>query len=139
MRTTRYQSRDFGVLEIIISVAILAAFSVFVLKLFVSASTDEKKVKQLDLATNSAVTYIEQFKSSSSPYEICSTLGAAAPTSGSFKKTIFIDEGIQAVIEISEDSQNAAGSIYSMNIDMQKATGESVYKLNGLKYFGRVK
>jgi type II secretory pathway pseudopilin PulG len=139
MRTTRYQSRDFGVLEIIISVAILAAFSVFVLKLFVSASNDEKKMKQLDLATHSAVTYIEQFKSSSSPYEICSTLGAAAPTSGSFKKTVFIDEGIQAVIEISEDSQNAAGSIYTMNIDMQKSTGESVYKLNGLKYFERVK
>jgi hypothetical protein len=43
MRTIRYQSRDFGVFEIIISVAILAAFSVFVLKLFISASTDEKK------------------------------------------------------------------------------------------------
>lgn len=134
---SRYHIRNFGVLEIIISVAILAAFSVFVLKLFVGASDSEKKVQLLDRADYAAVTYIEQFKGSASPFAVCAKLGGVKESGGYYKNTVCVADGMNAVIEIKKDSDNAAGSLYVMNVVMKNnKDGKDIYQLSGYKFFG---
>jgi type II secretory pathway pseudopilin PulG len=133
---SRFHSRNFGVLEIIISVAILAAFSVFVLRLFVAASLDEKKSLELDRANYAAVTYIEQFKGSAAPFDICAALGTASAANGYYSNTVGVPGGIKAQIEIKKDSDNASGSLYRMSIDMKRSSdGSDILKLSDLKYF----
>jgi hypothetical protein len=133
---SRFQSRNFGVLEIIISVAILAAFSVFVLRLFVAASYDEKKSLELDRANYAAVTYIEQFKGSATPFDICGTLGADSGVNGYYKHAVAVSNDISAQIEIKKDSESVSGSLYIINIDMKRSSdGSDILKLSGLKYF----
>jgi type II secretory pathway pseudopilin PulG len=132
---TRFHGRNFGVLEIIVSVAILAAFSVFVLRLFVAASNDEKKMLELDRADYAAVSYIEQFKNSAAPFDMCGSLGRANPSGGDYDNTVALS-GIKARIEIKKDSENALGGLYTISVDMIRSSDSAdIYKLSGLKFF----
>ena len=132
---SHFHARNFGVLEIIVSVAILVAFSVFVLRLFVAVSSDEKKMKELDRANYTAVSYIEQFKAGASPFDLRSTLGGSA-SGGSYTRTVTVPGGIRARIEIKEDTRYAAGSLYVIRVDMEQSSdGSELLTLSGFKYF----
>lgn len=133
---SRFYDRNFGVLEIIVSVAILAAFSVFVLRLFVAASADEKKTLELDTADYTAVSYIERFENSTSPFELFSSPGKAVPASDSYRENVIISNDMSAFIVISKDSENSGGSTYKITVDIKKSTdGSDIYKLSDYKYF----
>jgi len=130
-----FHSRNFGVLEIIVSVAIFAAFSVFVLKLFVAGETSDKRMGELDRATMSAVSIVERFKGSGAPFEVCSSLGASAPESGSFSGTVGVSDSLNADVKIGRESSNAAGSLYRISVNVRDTRGQSVYDLSDLKFF----
>jgi type II secretory pathway pseudopilin PulG len=100
----KYQSKSFGVLEIVLSVAILAVFSVFVLQLFVTASQSSKKMRLLDNAQFQAVSIIENFKGSTSPIDFCKSEGIALNSSNDLKQSINISGEINALIKIKKQS-----------------------------------
>lgn len=132
----KYQSRSFGVLEIVLSVAILAVFSVFVLQLFVTASENSKKERLLGNAEFQAITIVEQFKGSKSPLEFCKNMGLNQETGNYTKQNINISNAINAEIEIKKDSETSAGMLYVININMLKSgSNESLIKLSDVKYF----
>lgn len=126
--------RNFGVLEIILSVAILAAFSVFVLKLFVLASNYEKNMRLLDKATYSAVTIIEQFKNGNEPFAINSHYGGTAKNDVYACSTQLSNE-LRADISIKKGNQNLAGGTYQIDVNIKNSSGKKIYELNGAKYF----
>lgn len=130
------RSRNFGVLEIIVSVALLAGFSVFILRLFVSASDKQKQAMLMDTAVQKAVTLVEEFKGDDKPYDLYTQLKLNPSVSGAQKVTEGMENGLQAVVEIKKDSENTAGSVYIVIVDIQQSkNSESVYKLSGTKYF----
>jgi type II secretory pathway pseudopilin PulG len=135
---SRFNVRNFGVLEIIMSVAILAAFSVFVLKLFVSASDRGRQARMLDSASFAASGYVEQFKAGAGPYSLMSLPGASAASSAPDDRTVTVAkaaDGLSAVIEIKREA--SPQGLYVINIDMRgSVSGKSVYKLSGCGYFG---
>lgn len=146
---TKINIRSFGVLEIILSIGIFAAFSVMVLRLFVTASDDEKKVGELDSANYAAVSYIEEFKSGETPFDIlseagCTALSAESPAGttpmvkapDSCSGDIVSGSGLTAHIEIQKDSENAGGELYKINVEMIRTSdGTEILSLSGLKYF----
>jgi hypothetical protein len=131
---SRFNVRNFGVLEIIMSVAILAVFSVFLLKLFVSASDCEKKTRLLDRADFTAASYVEQFKSGSGPYDIMTKLGIAQGSGDDRTGTVkSAAEGLTAVVRVTK--LGTGDGLYQITVDMRGTNGASVYKLSGLEYF----
>ncbi|MDR3551738.1 MAG: hypothetical protein P4L75_01310 [Clostridia bacterium] len=134
---SRFHSRDFGVLEIIVSVAILAAFSVFVLQLFVAASKDRQKMTALDSANYAAVSYIEQFRAGSTPFALCSKLGGA-PSGGSYDGTVEVPTaaGLSAHLTIAKTAANTGGSIYTLKVELKRSSdGAPVFSLSDAKFF----
>jgi type II secretory pathway pseudopilin PulG len=130
------RSRNFGVLEIIVSVALLAGFSVFILRLFVAASDKQKQAMLMDTGVQKAVTLVEEFKGDDKPYDLLTQLKLNPSVSGAQKVTEGMENGLQAVVEIKKDSENTAGSVYIVIVDIQQSkNSESVYKLSGTKYF----
>ena len=129
---SRFNVRNFGVLEIIMSVAILAVFSVFLLRLFVSASECEKKTRLLDRADFTAASYVEQFKGGSGPYDILTSLGikqdGGDDRTGTVKSAA---EGLNAAVEV----KKLDAGLYGITVDMRGGDGGSVYKLSGCQYF----
>ena len=133
----RLQSRSFGVLEIILSVAILSAFSVFVLRLFVAANNEEKTMLELDRANYAAVSYIEQFKSSSAPFAICSRLGTAGPSGDQYAAAVPVEGRLRAQIRIYKETSNDAGALYRMDVAVSDSGGTDVLQLSGVQFFAR--
>jgi type II secretory pathway pseudopilin PulG len=135
----KYQSRSFGVLEIVLSVAILAVFSVFVLQLFLSASNNSKKVKLTDNAQFQAISIVEKFKGSNSPLDFCKGMGLSQTAGDDIKQNINVSDNINAEIEIKKDSETDAGILYVINIDMRKiGSNESLVSLRDVKFFSKV-
>lgn len=133
----RFQSRSFGVLEIILSVAILSAFSVFVLRLFVAANAEEKKMLELDHANYAAASYIEQFKSSSAPFAICSRLGTAGPSGDQYSATVPVEGALHAQIRIYRETSNGAGALYRMDVAVSGSGGADVLQLSDVQFFAQ--
>lgn len=130
------RSRNFSVLEIILSVALLAGFSVFILRLFVLASDKQKDTLLMDTAVQQAVTLVEKFKGSDKPYDVYTQLRLDPSGTGAQKVKEGMAPSLQAVVEIKKDSENTAGSVYTIQVDIQQSkNSESVYKLSGTKYF----
>jgi hypothetical protein len=133
MHSPRDHTRSFGVLEIILSVAILAAFSVFVLRLFVSASDNESKMRLLDRADTAAVSYIEQFKGGSTPFALSAALGGS-PSGGAYRRVFDLPDGIRARVDIAKDG---TAGLYQISVRMTRARdGAGLLSLSGLQYFG---
>ncbi len=59
----------FTLLEVIISIAILAVSSVFILEMFVTSADANLRAKSYDTALSKAVAFIEEFKSREEPPE----------------------------------------------------------------------
>lgn len=131
---SKIRSRDFGVLEIILSVAIIAAFSVFVLRLFVAASKDRQRMLDLDRANAAAVSLIEQFKGGSAPFSLSSSLGGA-PANGRYDRTVPVESGLTARVRIQKSGSNAGGGLYAIDVSVCRADGARVLDLNGARYF----
>jgi type II secretory pathway pseudopilin PulG len=132
---SRFNNRNFGVLEIIVSVAILAAFSVFVLRLFAAASKDEKLMLESDQANYTAVSYIEEFKGGASPFTICEELGSARPSDGYYSSKVALGE-TYALVEIKKENANASGALYEISVDIKRNSDKhDLCKLSGLQYF----
>lgn len=134
---SRYRSRTFGVLEIILSVGILTVFAVPVLQLFVKASQEEKRTRMTDTAVAAAVSYVEEFRSGSTPFALSRTLGGSPEPDGSgYRGQADLGDGVTATVTIRRDSENAGGSLYAIAVSVSgKGIPDSLYTLNGLRYF----
>lgn len=131
--------RNFGVLEIILSTAILAAFSVFAIQLFIKASDNQANVVLLDKSTYTAVSIAEQFKAGETPFALSGKYGGKADKD-SYTRTVTVSPEIRAKIVVSRDDEMTdeknAGGMYSVNITMVKSKdGTELYHLTALKYF----
>ena len=133
----RFQSRSFGVLEIILSVAILSAFSVFVLRLFVAANGEDKKMLELDRANYVAASYIEQFKSSSAPFAVCANLGTSGPSGDQYSATVPVEGALHAQIRICREASNGAGALYRMDVAISDSGGTDVLDLSDVQFFAQ--
>lgn len=132
---TKFYSRDYSVLEIILSVAILAAFSVFVLRLFVAAAQEKQRMLDLDAADYGAVSYIEQFRAGSAPFALSTALGGA-PINGRYSRTVAISSGLTARIRIMPGEKNAGGQLYTIEVFIYRnQDGKQIFDLSDAGYF----
>lgn len=134
---SRYRSLTFGVLEIILSVGILAVFSVPVLQLFVKASREETRTRMTDTAVAAAVSYVEEFRSGATPFELSRTLGGSPEPDGSgYRGQADLGGGVTATVVIRRDSENAGGSLYAIAVSAAgKGIPGALYTLDELRYF----
>lgn len=54
--------RGFSLLEVILSIATVSILSIFILRMFMVSSTANLKAKNMDIASNYATSFIEEFK-----------------------------------------------------------------------------
>lgn len=129
--------RTFGVLEIILSVAILAIFAVPVLQLFVRAAQEEKRARMTDTAVTAAVSYVEEFKSGATPFSLSATLGGQPDADGqSYRRQVDVGNGVTATVVIRRDGENTAGGLYAIDVSAAgKGVNGTLYRLEGLMFF----
>lgn len=135
---SRYRSRTFGVLEIILSVGILAVFAVPLLQLFVKASQEEKRTRMTDTAVAAAVSYVEDFRSGSTPFALSQTLGGGPDADGNYRRQADLGGGVAAAVTIRCTGENAGGRLYAIDVTMTgKGFPGSLYTLSVLRYFAK--
>lgn len=134
----RYRAPSFGVLEILLSVAILAVFAAPVLQLFLQASKEEKQARMTDTAVAASVSYVEEFRAGTSPFALSKRLGGSPDADGlSYRRQTDLGGGVTATVAIRRDGADAGGSVYAIDVSVSGRDSGPLYQLSGLQYFGR--
>lgn len=153
------QKRGFTLVEIIVSIGVLAIVSVFVLRMFVQSENTQAKARDADFAVIEVGTAMERVKALTSPDAATAAFGATGD-GGVLSAAIYYDrdrapaasaDGAQYAMEIvfTEDRVTDAGALWGVSVkmvrlspyivvggwDMEQADSTVIYEVSSSKYF----
>jgi Tfp pilus assembly protein PilE len=124
MSTLEKDTAGFSVIEVVLSIAVLAAMSLVCLQLFLTASKVNMRSRILDASVMKSTAIVEAFKNSDKPYP------------ASYESTFTTADGrrLQANIQIASQKSTTKGSLYGISVKVIN-DGEKIYELSALNYF----